>query len=96
MMKFIKQFRDLGAENCFANGMCYWFAFILEARFPGGEIVYDEIANHFAYKFSDKIYDITGEIDDGYTWKQWSTFSETDKLLYNRIIRDCINKEDGP
>ena len=30
ILDFIKQFRDLGAENCFNNGMCYWFAYILK------------------------------------------------------------------
>ena len=33
ILDFIKQFRDLGAENCFSNGMCYWFAYILKYRF---------------------------------------------------------------
>ena len=33
ILDFIKQFRDLGAENCFNNGMCYWFSYILKNRF---------------------------------------------------------------
>ena len=33
ILNYIKQFRDLGAENCFANGMCYHFTVLLRQRF---------------------------------------------------------------
>ena len=28
ILNFIEQFRELGAENCFSNGMCYYFTVI--------------------------------------------------------------------
>lgn len=89
---FIKQFRDLGAENCFSNGMCYWFAFILNSRFPGGEIMYDEIANHFGCEICGRVYDITGDVTDTYNWVPWLKFIYKDVALTKRLFRDCILK----
>ena len=89
---FIKQFRDLGAENCFSNGMCYWFASILNNRFPGGEIVYDEVANHFGCEIGGQVYDITGNVTNTYNWMPWLKFIYKDTALTKRVVRDCILK----
>lgn len=92
LISFIKQFRDLGAENCFSNGMCYWFAYILQARFSG-DIVYDEVENHFGCDIDGVIYDITGNVSSKYNWIPWAAYPKRDRLLYERILRDCIRKE---
>ena len=49
ILDYIKQFRDLGAENCFSNGMCYHFTVLLRQRFGPlyCPIMYDEVENHF-------------------------------------------------
>jgi hypothetical protein len=94
ILDFCKQFRSLGAENCFSNGMCYWFAHILKERFihESTEIMYAEIPNHFACRINDRIYDITGDITDKYNWESWERFSFKDFALTERIIRDCVDK----
>lgn len=94
ILNYIKQFRDLGAENCFANGMCYQFARILQDRFGnyGTIILYDEVINHFALFIDKHIYDITGDITDNsdYHWKFWPALG--DPALSRRIVRDCVYK----
>lgn len=69
---------------------CYYFALILNDRFPGGKIYYDVINGHFSYKYGGKFYDHTGEIKpDGYL-VDWMRFSDYDDLQYKIVIRDCI------
>ena len=43
------------------NGNCYYFAKILQDRFPEGEIYYDVVWGHFVYKIEGRFYDWTGE-----------------------------------
>lgn len=94
VLDFIKQFRDLGAENCFSNGMCYWFASILKRRFLDEHchLMYDEIANHFGCEINGIVYDITGIVTKEYDWEPWIQFSTRDYKLTERIERDCIDK----
>lgn len=95
ILNFIKQFRDLGAENCFSNGMCWHFTLILRARF-GYEnfIMYDPVINHFATEIDGRIYDITGDITDNseYHWHRWMEYLRQDPVEARRIYRDCIYK----
>lgn len=96
ILDFIRQFRQLGAENCFSNGMCYYFAVILRERFAnfGSIIMYDQVANHFALKIDDHIYDITGDVtnSEDYNWEQFAALFREDRLLYQRLMRDCVYK----
>lgn len=96
ILDFIKQFRDLGAENCFSNGMCYHFMSILRKRFGPycTTPMYDEVLNHFATKIDDRIYDITGDItdDERYHWERWTSVIQKDYKHAWRIRRDCIDK----
>lgn len=93
ILDFIRQFRDLGAENCFSNGMCYWFAHILRSRFitEHCHIMYSEIDNHFGCEINGIIYDITG-VAPAYDWEPWYTVNYNDPKLAERIKRDCIDK----
>ena len=93
ILDFIKQFRDLGAENCFNNGMCYWFAHILRSRFitEHCHIMYSEIDNHFGCEINGIVYDITG-VASAYDWEPWCTTIYNDPKLAERIKRDCIDK----
>lgn len=95
ILEFIKQFRTLGAENCFSNGMCWYFTLILRSRFGyHNEVVYDSIINHFATEIDGRIYDITGDITNNpeYKWERWSSFIYKDPRHTERIRRDCIWK----
>lgn len=95
ILDFIRQFRDFNTENCFSNGMCWYFTTILRARF-GFEcaVVYDEVINHFATEIDDRVYDITGDVTDNPNckWIYWSTLVHRDPKLAARIRRDCIWK----
>ena len=96
VLDFIKQFRDLGTENCFSNGMCFHFTIILQHRFGSLHcpIVYDQVTNHFATQIEGRIYDITGDITDNpeYHWERWSDVKKQDPALAKIIRRDCILK----
>ena len=96
VLDFIKQFRDLGTENCFSNGMCFHFTIILRHRFGSLHcpIMYDQVANHFATQIEGHIYDITGDITDDpeYHWERWSDVKRADPALAKIIRRDCILK----
>lgn len=77
--------------EAFTQGGCYWFAYILAARFGqqyGAEIVTDYVANHFAARIGGRVYDITGDVTDAGTWEPWAECS--DALLRQRIIDGCI------
>lgn len=94
ILNFVKQFRDLGATECFTSGMCYWFAKILIDRFEEGEIVYNQIDNHFAALLYStfRVYDITGDVTDKCDWEEFELLEFADPLLYSRLQRDCVFK----
>jgi hypothetical protein len=94
ILDFCAQFRDLGAENCFLNGMCFWFANILHNRFNDEDvaIMYAAVDNHFACKINGRVYDVTGDVTDKYSWQNWQMYAATDKLHTLHLYRDCIMK----
>lgn len=76
--------------ECFTQGCCYWFAYILKARFEdekGAEIVSDYTAGHFGTLIRGHVYDITGDVTDAYTWEPWPC---DDDLREKRITDGCI------
>lgn len=85
ILNYIKQFRDLGAENCFANGMCYHLTVLLRQRFGSAHcpVLYDQVANHFATLIEGRIYDITGDITENkeYHWERWNGIHQKDPAL---------------
>ena len=88
---FLKRFHSSeDVDEIFTCGCCYWFAAILFGRFirDGATIMYDDIANHFGTRIKGRVYDITGDVTDTYTWVPWESI--TDKSHRERIIRDCI------
>ena len=91
VQNFIDRFHsDKNIDIVFTQGCCFWFATILFGRFirDGAEIMYDQTANHFGTRVGDRVYDITGDVTDEYTWEPWSDFD--DKPLRERIVRDSI------
>lgn len=93
VIKFINGVRNEGTKDVFLNGYCYWFAFILNNRFPGGDIVYDPILGHFAYKYRGFIFDIRGIVPKLET-KDFILWKDCEKLGYpiQSIIDGCILK----
>lgn len=100
IIDFINHFNKFGQQiiNCFTNGNCYWFAFILNNRFNNGDesnIYYSQITGHFITKINNNFYDITGKVIFNNTYENLKSIKEKDILLYNILKRDCINfKED--
>lgn len=78
--------------ECFTQGCCYWFAFILKTRFDeeyGAEIVVNYVANHFGCRICGRVYDATGDVTEKYdNWYRWDDCD--DEILKNRITEYCI------
>ena len=96
--KFISDFKQYERShvlfNTFSYGYCYYFAVILKARFPQGEIMYHH-TNHYMLGLGGRLYDITGDCTDKYDDNmlcKWDELNDEDSLLYNRLVRDCIIK----
>ena len=100
ILNFIAEFSLHGNRQqvieCFTQGYCYWFAYILQGRFieffRDTAIMYDDIANHFGCLIDGRIYDITGDVTDKYNWKLWYEAYLEDPLRGERIERDCVYK----
>lgn len=94
ILDFIRHFKD--AEFTFLNGCCYWFCYILTARF-GGITLYEPVEGHFIQKIGDAFYDVRGEVTDKYINNEkllcWESYESVDSLHYSHIVRDCIMKE---
>ena len=95
---FIYKFKFLApsaAEDLFMYGDCYYFSIILKERFKDkATIKYLIIDNHFITEINGRMYDIRGDVTDRVDCKQlidWEDVKNYDELVYNRIIRDCIN-----
>ena len=74
------------------NGNCYYFALILNDRFPGGRIWYNLVYGHFLFEFGNKYYDFSGLLNPNivYSAVPWDYMETYDKLWKERIVRDCI------
>lgn len=105
VIAFINKFTNNGKRQevieCFTCGCCYWFAHILFERFydamdwhPDTDIMYDEVANHFGCRIDGRIYDITGDVTEQYHWEPSCVVAQRDELLWDRIVRDCIEMRD--
>jgi hypothetical protein len=86
--EFIK--RRFPNDSNWTNGNCYYFALILQTRFPESMIMYDNVNNHFFIRYRGKYYDWTGEILQPPSSYAWEAYEWIDKLHYDRIVRDCL------
>lgn len=88
--KFIK--RRFSQDCNWTTGNCYFFAKILQARFPEGRIWYEVFYGHFVYEIQGQFYDWTGKIEStiGKQYIPWDELDEYDPYVKDRIIRDCI------
>lgn len=94
ILDFIAIFSTPSNRVLFTEVACYWFAHILHTRFSNSYIVYDPHRVHFATKINNKIYDITGIIEDDSEYIDWDEYSETfDDSEY--ISECCIDLRGG-
>jgi len=87
---FIKNFRISFNEDeivkIFTRGYCYHFAMILKNIYNEGRIVYSQSMGHFALKYKNGYYDITGKI-------RMENPIDFDSLYYDDVsLRDCVLK----
>lgn len=82
--------RRFKTDCSWITGNCYYFAVILQSRFPGGDILYDVSCGHFVYSYCGKFYDWSGELTDFGNLVKWSDFENYDHLQKERIISGCI------
>lgn len=96
--EFISEFHhyDHDVSATFTRGCCYWFAYILHARFPGSRIMLateylprHSGALHFVTEIDGRLYDITGDVTEEYKVIPWD---EVKPGPYrDGIIRDCVD-----
>ena len=87
IVEFIK--RRFPVDCNWLSGNCYYFAVILKARFPDGQIVYDPIAGHFLFYWHGSLYDYTGKVELR-PCVRWSEYDDYDAAQKKIIVRDCI------
>ena len=81
------------SEDCsWTTRNCYYFAIILKARFPEGDIFYDTIDGHFLFKWNGKYYDHEGVVtpDKEEAVIEWDKFKEYDENRYKAVVEGCI------
>lgn len=89
ILKFVRGF-DIVADF-FLTGYCYWFSVILKERFDG-EIMYDEVINHFVCKIGEDVYDASGCVTGKYNLVPWDGYEDIDYLNHERIVLECVEK----
>lgn len=86
--------RRFTIEDRCLSGNRFHFAVILQNKF-GGEIYYMPIIGHFVVKIDGNFYDWTGKLSDERLAEgrltSWDHLRYADPLLYQRLIRDCVN-----
>lgn len=88
VLDFIK--RRFPIDCNWTSGNCYYFAFILKARFPKGTIYYDITVGHFVLKIEDNFYDYNGVYKPSKSIIPWDEMDEYDSNVKKAIIRDVI------
>lgn len=94
-MNEIERFISLfDKDQKFMTGLCYWFAYILQGRFPFGEIWYDPIENHFYFTLDNVTYDVRGQVSRPDSAIKWEYYEDVDFFDYDRVVKHCVLKED--
>lgn len=86
--------RRFSNEDKWRDGNCYWMAKILQERF-GGSIYYMQIIGHYIVRINGDYYDWSGKLSseqiDNDELILWDRLRYEDPLLYQHLIRDCVN-----
>lgn len=71
--KFIKRFQSPENNSIFSGDCSYWFAIILHRRFirNGAKIMFNMDKNHFGTMICGRVYDVTGDVTENYSWMSW-------------------------
>ena len=78
-------------DSNWTDGNCFYFAIILQTRFPDGIIYYDVVQGHFLFEYQGNYYDWDGiQSPSLSSLVKWEDFYEYDASRMERIIRDCI------
>lgn len=76
------------------DGNCYYFAKILQIRFPKLQLVYLPIEGHFMARdtMKNRFYDWSGAYseDEVKPFYIWSLLQKEEPALYKRILEDCV------
>ena len=80
-------------NNNWLSGNCYFFAKILEAAWPHGEIVYDPIHGHFLYDIDGILYDWRGQVGERKNEISWNSYRTQDPTHWAHVMRDCVGGE---
>lgn len=93
--RFIHQFSKYGKQvtTLFTEDCCYWFARILQERFPEGEILFLPEEHHFVVQIEDRLWDIRGNVTNRFRQAKQIPWGETRGLQRWRIQRDYVRKE---
>lgn len=89
--EFLEGMRNEGTVKVFAEGYCYWLAWILRERF-GGELMYNPVLGHFCCRVDGVMWDIGGEIEDDGKWQEWWLYEMNEPLDAGRVRKACIMK----
>lgn len=92
VLEFIN--RRFKTDCHWCDGNCFWFATILNKRFPHFKIWLFPIENHFMIGDGEIFYDWNGirHIEDcDEIPMEWDKVEEFDSSYYNHLIRDCVN-----
>lgn len=90
ILDFIKR-RWREAGDLFQNENCYWFARILEERFPSVFIAYDAINGHFVGmdKQTGELYDSKGVYKDSGAIYLLHWIKTEEPNWYERLMKNC-------
>ena len=93
--EFIKRrFDNEEVRQSFLRGNCYYFAKILQTRFPDLIIFYLPVKGHFCVFdcYNGSYYDVTGKIEREENEQpiDFELLAEIEPNLYKSIVRDCI------
>lgn len=100
VLRFIKNFSNPDTVKTFTEGCCFWFAYILDARFemdpdrPRHRMMYNDVTGHFACEINGTLYDITGELPRDKYWVPWADWFVSEPSYREIVVRDCIMKTD--
>jgi hypothetical protein len=93
IMEFIHRRFSTLYSDCFLCGNCYYFALILNHRFPQTKIIYLPIRGHFCVQnpYTNNCFDIQGIVDlNNEPIYDWNKLKIEEFNIYSRIYIDCI------